>query len=95
MERTQDLLYYLNELIEQGRVPRVPVFIDSPLAIKLTTVYSKYRKYFNEEIQKIKHAEKFFGDTVKIIFKTQYNSNRIVDLIKEIYEKFEVKQVFN
>lgn len=49
----------------------------------------------NEEIQKIKHAEKFFGDTVKIIFKTQYNSNRIVDLIKEIYEKFEVKQVFN
>jgi metallo-beta-lactamase family protein len=53
MERTQDLLYYLNELIEQGRVPRVPVFIDSPLAIKLTTVYSKYRKYFNEYAQKM------------------------------------------
>jgi metallo-beta-lactamase family protein len=53
MERTQDLLYYLNELIEQGRVPRVPVFIDSPLAIKLTTVYSKYRKYFNEDAQKM------------------------------------------
>lgn len=47
MERTQDLLYHLNGLIEQGRVPRVPVYIDSPLAIRLTEVYRKYEGYFN------------------------------------------------
>ncbi|MEX2032950.1 MAG: MBL fold metallo-hydrolase [Candidatus Colwellbacteria bacterium] len=52
LERTQELLFELNELIENGRIPRVPVFIDSPLAIKLTAVYKKYLKnsdYFNEE----------------------------------------------
>src|SRR3989344_5125745 len=51
-ERTQDLLYELNELVENGRIPRVPVFIDSPLAIKLTSVFQKYAlnpDYFDAE----------------------------------------------
>ncbi|MEK7508000.1 MAG: MBL fold metallo-hydrolase [Patescibacteria group bacterium] len=49
MERTQELLYHLNQLFEGGRVPRIPVFIDSPLAIKLTAVYRKYESSFNKE----------------------------------------------
>ncbi len=52
MERTQELLFELNELVENDRIPRVPVFIDSPLAIKLTSVYKKYSQdpnYFNQE----------------------------------------------
>jgi metallo-beta-lactamase family protein len=52
MERTQDLLYEMNDLVENGRIPRLPVFIDSPLAIKLTEVYKKYSQnpdYFDAE----------------------------------------------
>lgn len=49
MERTQQLLYELNELVENRRVPKMPIYIDSPLAIRLTEVYKKYRNYFNEE----------------------------------------------
>lgn len=52
MERTQDLLYHLNQLIENGKIPKIPVFVDSPLAIKLTSLYAKYEKYFNEDIKK-------------------------------------------
>lgn len=55
LERTQELLSELNELVENGRVPRVPVFIDSPLAIRLTSVYQKYSSdptYFNKEALK-------------------------------------------
>jgi type III restriction enzyme len=37
-----------------------------------------------EEIFKIKHAEKFFGDKVKIEFRTQFSNNKIIDLIKEL-----------
>lgn len=51
LERTQELLYELNELVENGRIPEVPVYIDSPLAIKLTAVYKKYARdemYFNK-----------------------------------------------
>ncbi len=53
MERTQELLYHLNQLFEAGHIPRVPVFIDSPLAIKLTAVYKKYENYFNKETRSI------------------------------------------
>ena len=49
MERTQELLYHLHQLFQEGRIPRVPVFIDSPLAIKLTEVYKKHESYFNNE----------------------------------------------
>ncbi len=38
----------------------------------------------NEEIQKIRHAEKFFGDAVKIKFKTQFSNNKIIETIKEM-----------
>lgn len=48
MERTQKLLFEINELVENGRVPKVPIFLDSPLAIKLTEVYKKYQDYFDE-----------------------------------------------
>lgn len=52
LERTQELLYEMNDLVEHGRIPKIPVFVDSPLAIKLTAVYEKYSrdpKYFDSE----------------------------------------------
>lgn len=52
MERTQELLFELNELVGNDRIPKVPIFIDSPLAIKLTSVYKKYsqnQNYFDQE----------------------------------------------
>ena len=56
LERTQELLFHLNELFEKGKIPEVPVFIDSPLAIKLTAVYRKYEKHFNKEVLKLERA---------------------------------------
>ncbi len=51
MERTQQLLFELNELIENGRIPKIPVYIDSPLAIHLTEIYKKYRGQFTDEVE--------------------------------------------
>lgn len=61
IERTQDLLFELNELIESKRVPEIPVFVDSPLAIKVTEVYSESHEYFNPETQQaIKGGDDIF-----------------------------------
>ncbi len=52
LERTQQLLFELNDLVENKKIPFLPVFLDSPLAIKLTSVYQKYSRdsmYFNAE----------------------------------------------
>jgi len=50
MERSQQLLFEINNLMSEGRVPKVPVFLDSPLAIKLTKVYKSYRNYFSKMV---------------------------------------------
>ncbi|MDP3729821.1 MAG: MBL fold metallo-hydrolase [bacterium] len=49
MERTQKLLFEIDELMRNGRVPMIPVFLDSKLAIKITETYKKYRGYFDRE----------------------------------------------
>ena len=53
IERTQELLFELNELIENHRIPRVPIFIDSPLAIKATAIYRKHESYYNKKAKYI------------------------------------------
>ena len=51
LERTQELLFEINDLIESGRIPKVPIFIDSPLAIDVTEIYKKYTSLFNVSAQ--------------------------------------------
>ena len=48
IERTQKLLFEINDLAEHGRIPKVPVFLDSPLAIHATEIYTQYKRYYNE-----------------------------------------------
>ncbi len=52
LERSQELLYEINDFVEDKRIPFMPVYFDSPLAIELTKVYRNYTKYFNESAQK-------------------------------------------
>jgi metallo-beta-lactamase family protein len=47
LERTQVILYELNNMIEDGKVPSVPVFLDSPLGLKVTDIYKHFTKDFN------------------------------------------------
>ncbi len=61
IERTQELLFGLNELFNSNRISKVPVFIDSPLAIKMTAVYKKHPEYFNKEaVYLIKSGDDIF-----------------------------------
>ncbi len=52
LERSQELLFELNSLVENHRIPVMPIFLDSPLAIRLTEVFKQYKNYFNENAQK-------------------------------------------
>lgn len=49
VERTQDLLYHLNLLMEAKRMPPMNVYIDSPLAIAATGIFHKNREFFDRE----------------------------------------------
>ncbi|MDO8601656.1 MAG: MBL fold metallo-hydrolase [bacterium] len=50
LERTQILLLEIKDMVEKKKIPRVPIFLDSPLAIGLTTIYNRYRDYFKPEV---------------------------------------------
>lgn len=50
LERTQELLYYLREGIDQGRLPRhLQVYLDSPMAVSATQIFRRHRECFDEE----------------------------------------------
>ena len=56
IERTQELLFELNDLIENSRIPKIPVFLDSPLAIGAVNIYKKYDEYYNKEAKYIMNS---------------------------------------
>ena len=61
IDRTQVLLYELNNLVEQKKIPSVPVFVDSPMAIKATQVYQASTGLFNVAVRRqIKNGDKIF-----------------------------------
>jgi metallo-beta-lactamase family protein len=55
--RTQELLYALNQLELENRLPDLDYFVDSPLSIEATEIIKKYPEYFNKTIQRILQSD--------------------------------------
>lgn len=51
--RTQEILFTLNQLEIENRLPAIDYFVDSPLSVEATEVVKQYPQYFNRNIQKI------------------------------------------
>ena len=61
-ERTQDLLFDIHELMRGNRVPHVPVFVDSPLAIRVTEIYRTHPELYQKEVEaRVRAGEKIFA----------------------------------
>lgn len=48
--RTQDILYYMEQAFNKGGLPRFPIYIDSPMAIKATKIYMSHPELFDKEM---------------------------------------------
>ena len=51
LERTQEILYEINNFVENKKIPPVAIYLDSPLAIKVTKIYFNYKEYFKPEVR--------------------------------------------
>ena len=49
--RTQDMVWQLDRLLAAGRIPKLPLFLDSPMASKATDIYRRHPEYFDEEMR--------------------------------------------
>jgi len=63
IERTQELVYYFHLLVDDGIIPEVPIFVDSPMATNATTIFQVHPECYSEEIKNafIKHHKNPFG----------------------------------
>ena len=80
LERTQVILYEINNLVEEGKIDSVPVFLDSPLAIKVTDIYQRHKHHFNDAVK----AEIKGGDDI-------FDFPRL-KIIKDVRESGEIKR---
>ena len=49
VERAQELIYYLGRLVHAKRIPHIDAFLDSPMAVDVTTIFRKHRECFDED----------------------------------------------
>jgi len=47
--RTQEIVYALDRLLEQGAIPQLPLYLDSPMASKASDIYRRHAEYFDDE----------------------------------------------
>jgi len=81
LERTQDILYLLNDMIEGGHIPSVPVYLDSPLAIRVTEVYRRLQKYMSKAaLEKIGSGDNIFDFPKLELTREGYESREINDV---------------
>jgi len=81
LERAQDVLFYLGELRREQRIPRCPIFLDSPLAIDITRAYRRYATYLDAVVQEMIESgeDPFSFDGVEFT-RTTEDSRRINDV---------------
>ncbi len=67
--RTQNLLWYLGNLIHSGALDPLPIYIDSPLSTKATAIVARHRELYDEETRAILASGRnpFFFDGVKLV----------------------------
>ncbi|GHV92158.1 MBL fold hydrolase [Spirochaetia bacterium] len=63
IERTQELVYHFHMLVDDGTIPEIPIFVDSPMATNATTIFQVHPECYSEEIKNafIKHHKNPFG----------------------------------
>jgi metallo-beta-lactamase family protein len=57
LERAQELLFYFSRLYREGKLPPLPIFLDSPMAVRITEVFRRHRECLDEETQALIDAD--------------------------------------
>jgi metallo-beta-lactamase family protein len=79
--RTQQIVYVLHQLTLAGKLPRVPMFVDSPLSVNATEIYRLHPECFNDTINRFLHEkENPFGMENLTYIREAANSRKLNDL---------------
>jgi len=78
LERSQELLYHLNELFLRKEIPPLIVFLDSPMAIRITEVFKRHADLFDKEMmRRLRQGNSFFSFENLILVQSTAESKAI------------------
>ena len=78
--RTQTVMYYLKTLMDSGEIPKVPVYLDSPMAINVTQLYKRRFTYHKLRDQDLQYTESLFDYELFNYYRSVEASKSINDL---------------
>ena len=84
VERTQELIYYFHLLADQKKIPQIPIYVDSPMAVNATTIFQVHPECFDQETQEafVKHHKNPFGfNALKFI--TSVDESKALNAMEE------------
>ncbi|MBN2780464.1 MAG: MBL fold metallo-hydrolase, partial [Candidatus Marinimicrobia bacterium] len=81
--RTQELLYTLRELESEGAIPVLPIYVDSPMAIKATRVYEKFTGVYDREASALKGEGVDILQTDRTIFTESVEESKRVNALND------------
>ncbi|MFC2070157.1 MBL fold metallo-hydrolase RNA specificity domain-containing protein [Chloroflexota bacterium] len=58
LQRSQEILYHMNQLLIEDRIPHIMVFLDSPMASRITEVFKNHSDLFDKEMSRLMHHDK-------------------------------------
>lgn len=70
IERTQEIVYYLHVLVDQRKIPSIPIYVDSPMAVNATSIFQVHPECYSQEIQEAfldRHKNPFGFDQLSFI----------------------------
>ena len=73
IERAQEVMYYMNELMMEDRVPHIMTFLDSPMAVRVTEVFKKHPELYDTEMTKLmaRNESPFSYEGLKLVQSTR------------------------
>ncbi|MGA3192178.1 MAG: MBL fold metallo-hydrolase [Candidatus Bathyarchaeia archaeon] len=83
IERAQDLLYHFSRLARAKRIPYVPIFLDSPMAVEVTKVFEQCKKYLDKETLDLFKDGQFPFDFPGLKLVDSIEASKAINQIKE------------
>ena len=79
--RTQEIVYSLNNFFNSGQLPKVKIFVDSPLAVNATEIFRLHTSYLNDHVKQVMHSDPDpFGFSSLFYLKTADESKALNNL---------------
>ena len=75
--RTQTILWYMQRFIQEGKIPALPIYVDSPMGVEVSRVHSQFRDYYDEQTAAAIGEKDLFGHSRIVFASSVRESQRI------------------